>query len=182
MRKNEQRDWKLPAFGEFCPSPIDWARMAAYIDGEGSVLINTQKRGNARAVGFYLRVTVANTDVRLPAWLKETFGGTYNLADTEAYYAKRNWKPAYHWGTSAHRAAWILYNCLPYFIMKREQAELGITLQENLSRYRFRGKGAGQVPSQICEERRELKRRLLVMKARGRILEPAQEKRIQEVS
>jgi hypothetical protein len=180
VRENEQRDWRLPAFGEFCPSPLDWARLAAYIDGEGSILINTQKRGEDKAVGFYLRVTVANTDVRLPIWLKETFGGTYKDANTPSYYVGKNWRRCYHWGASAHRAAWVLYNCMPYFIIKPDQAVLGIQLQESLSHF-TRGPGR-RVPSEIREQRRELKRRLLQMKARGVVLEDDQKKRIEEVS
>jgi hypothetical protein len=180
MKINEHADWKLPAFGEFCPSPLDWGRLAAFIDGEGSILINTQKRGGTEARGFYLRVTVANTDVRLPVWLKETFGGTYKDANTPSYYVGKNVKRCYHWGASARRAAWILHNCAPYFIIKGEQAELGIGLQESLSRF-TRGPGK-RVPPEIHAERKELKRRLLVMKARGAVREAEQEKRIAEVS
>src|ERR1700685_398929 len=125
MKANEHADWRLPAFGEFCPAPTVWAQMAGYIDGEGSILINTQKRGKSEVCGFYLRVTVANTDVRLPVWLKENFGGTYKDANSEKYYEGKNWRRCYHWGASAHRAAWVLHNCLPYLVIKREQAELG---------------------------------------------------------
>lgn len=182
MRVNEQMDWKLPAFGEFCPSPIDWARMAAYIDGEGSVLINTQQ-SKAKAIPsgrFYLRVTVANTDVRLMTWLKNTFGGTFKDANTAKYYEGKNWKTAYHWGASATRAAWVLHNCLPYYIIKREQAEIGIQLQLSMSKFT---RGAGKtLPIELVEERKELKRNLLVMKARGRVIEDAQAERIREVS
>jgi hypothetical protein len=69
-------------------------------------------------------VTVANTDVRLMAWLKETFGGSFKDANTDKYYAGKNWKRSYHWGVSSHRAAWFLHNCMPYFIMKGEQAQI----------------------------------------------------------
>lgn len=164
INQTRKHDWKLPAYDEFCPSPIDWARMAAYIDGEGSILINTQKfQGETR--GFYLRVTVANTDVRLPIWLKENFGGSYKDANTEKYYEGKNWKRAYHWGTSAHRAAWILHNCMPYFIMKAEQAQIGIQLQESLTENDFRGKNS--ITEVEREKRKNLKGRLLVLKAKG---------------
>ena len=65
MKRNEIKNWKVPSFGEHNPSPLDWARLAAFIDGEGSILINTQKSVAASAPRghFYLRVTVANTDV-----------------------------------------------------------------------------------------------------------------------
>lgn len=180
MRCNEHSDWRLPTFGDLCPSPIDWGRMAAYIDGEGSILINTQKRGKSEAIGFYLRITVANTDIRLPQWIKENFGGNYHDSNKTEYYESRNWKRCWHWGCSAHRAAWILHNCLPYLVIKREQAELGLQLQVSLSKF-VRAAGR-QLPSELLEERKAIKKNLLVLKARGVTLEEAQAKRIQEVS
>jgi hypothetical protein len=187
MERKDQRDWKLPAFGEFCPSPTDWAQMASYIDGEGSVLINPRagRRNSGEyttlASTFYLKLTVANTDVRLMVWLKERFGGTYKDANTEKYYEGKNWKRAYHWSASSQQAAWILHNCLPYFVMKREQAEIGIALQDSMKRF-VRGTGSKVLPEEIVSERRELKRRLLVLKAKGKVMEPAQAQRIAEVS
>ena len=44
-------------------------------------------------------------------------------------------------------------------------------------------RGPGKcLPKELVEERRELKRKLLVMKARGRVMEDAQAERIKEVS
>jgi len=167
LRNFAKRDWRTPTFDGLCPTAIDWARLAAYIDGEGSVLINTQKfAGHTEARGFYLRITVANTDVRLPVWLKETFGGTYKDANTAKYYEGKNWKRAYHWGASAYRAAWILRNCLPYFIMKHEQAEIGIQLQESLDLNSRVGRKKS-MSQEIHESRKVLKQRLLVLKAKG---------------
>lgn len=166
MALKHQRDWKLPYFEELCPSELNWAQLASFIDGEGSILINTQKRGGTEAKGFYLRIMVANTDVRLMVWLKERFGGTFVNANTEKYYEGKNWKRAYHWGTSSRRAAWILTNCLPFFVMKTEQAELGIQLQESLELYSRVGRQSS-LPANIHESRKEIKRRLLTLKAKG---------------
>lgn len=183
MTKKYKRDWKLPAFDQLCPSPIEWAQMAAFIDGEGSILINTQKHKSTVATGFYLRVTIANTDVRLPVWLKEHFGGTYSDSNTEKYYEGKNWKRAYHWGASSHRAAWILHHCMPYFVMKADQAQLGISLQESLSQYPSGGNAHDKyLKEDVREVRRDLKRRLLIMKARGKTMMEDQQKRIEEVS
>jgi hypothetical protein len=186
VTKKNQHDWTLPAYDEFCPSPIDWARMAAFIDGEGSVLINPRRSRVDQGISdiaatFYLKLTVANTDVRLMVWLKNTFGGTFKDANTAAYYPGRNNKTAYHWGACSQRAAWILYNCMPYFIMKMEQAQIGIDLQKSLGRAFTRGAGK-RLPFDIVAERRELKVRLLKLKARGKEMQPEQQARIDEVS
>jgi hypothetical protein len=164
MRGKNQVDWQSPEYQGFCPTALNWAQMAAYIDGEGSILINTQ-RPKKVSTGFYLRVTVANTDVRLMVWLKDIFGGTFKDANTDRYYVGKNWKRAYHWGTSSTRAAWILHNCLPYFVLKVEQAQIGLSLQESLSGHNFRG--ANSVTPEVREERQQLKQRLLVLKAKG---------------
>lgn len=168
MHKQPQGDWKQPTFGGLTPTVIDWAKLSAFIDGEGSILINTQRwsvKGRERkSVGLFLRVTVANTDVRLMHWLQERFGGTFKNANTAKYYEGKNWKQSYHWGCTSHRAAWILVNCLPHFVMKGEQAEIGINLQESLGSY-IRGTGA--LPESVRETRIALKQRLLVLKAKG---------------
>lgn len=164
MDKKSQRDWKLPEFDGIRPSAKNWAKLAAFIDGEGSILINTQKWGRSEdACGFYLRVTVANTDVRLMVWLKETFGGTFKDANTDKYYAGKNWKRAYHWGTSSRRAAWILHNCRTEFILKGEQAEIGLQLQVSLDK----GVPGVKTSDSVREGRRGLKQRLLTLKSKG---------------
>lgn len=171
-------DWKSKTYEGRTPSEIDWARMAAYIDGEGSVLINPRsgrKNYVTDASGFYLRITVANTDVRLPIWLKETFGGSYKDANTPKYYEGQNWKRAYHWNTASNRAAWILFNCLPYFVMKHEQAQIGISLQESMNK-EIVGR---TLPEDVVNERRELKSRLLFLKRKGAQAQVEQERELQ---
>jgi hypothetical protein len=169
MAPREKREWKCPSFEGLTPSVIDWAQLAAYIDGEGSILINTQrwnvKGGRSKGFGLALRVTVANTDVRLMQWCKETFGGTFAEANTSKYYEGKNWKHAYHWGAPNVRGAWILFNCLPYFKIKREQAEIGIQLQESVA-LTYRGYSQ-RVPEDVKAHRIGLKQRLLVLKSRG---------------
>lgn len=165
MERKDQRDWKTPCFDGLCPKDVDWARLAAFIDGEGSILINTHSPKGRVNPGFYLRVTVANTDVRLPVWLKETFGGTYKDANTPKYYVGTNWKRCYHWGAASHRGAWILHNCMPYFVMKHAQAEIGIALQESMAKF-TRGPGR-ELPFDLVEERKQLKQELLSLKRRG---------------
>lgn len=183
-----QGEWKSRTYEGLSPSDIDWARLAAFIDGEGSVLINPRSHGSRRAddpVGastFYLKVTVANTDVRLLEWLKANFGGHWKEANSEKYNAGRNVKNCYHWNAASARAAWMLYNCLPWFLIKGEQAQIGIALQESMNKF-IRGSGVSKrIPDEIVAERRDLKRRLLIMKARGKTIPREQQERIEAVS
>ena len=171
--------WKVPEFDARYPMELDWAQMASFIDGEGSVCINTahSKAGPT----FYLLITVANTDVRLMEWISFRFGGSYVRANTGKYYEGRNVKDSWHWTTSGNRAAWILFNCMPYFVIKKEQAEIGIRLQESMDEFSPKFYRTG-LPPELRNKRKELKRKLLVMKMRG--VEPSAEhlKRIEEVS
>lgn len=52
------------------------ARLAAYIDGEGTIGIGKQKRGSWES--FSLRMKVGITDQRLADWLRQNFGGNAN--------------------------------------------------------------------------------------------------------
>jgi len=183
-------EWQNLSYEGLSPSPINWARMAAYIDGEGSILINPRGKGKTRPTvfgptepsTFYLKVTVSNTDVRLVEWIKQRFGGSWKDANTSKYYEGRNAKTMYHWSASSARAAWILYNCFEYFVIKREQAEIGIALQASMTKF-IRGTGQSKsLPDHIIAERRELKRRLLLLKARGKEITPLQLERIAALS
>jgi LAGLIDADG endonuclease len=110
-------------------SPIDWARLAAYIDGEGCISI-ASVRGNSlksRRV-YYANVAITNTDPRLIEWLKNTFGGTVYMQkrQTERHSDK------FTWNAASRHAAVIVGYCLQYFIIKREQAETLLSFQRTI--------------------------------------------------
>lgn len=107
-------------------SKIDWARLAAFIDGEGCIDI-CGGGGNGRGhKPTFLRTFVCNTDPRLIMWCQRTFGGTVRgkpRADRLRH------KPCWQWAVCSNVAVSILQGCLPYFIIKREQAEIGMAYQ-----------------------------------------------------
>ncbi len=116
---------------------IDWARLAAYLDGEGAILINENKspprKTHSRVSHYvYLRVCVTNTDPRLIRWLVQTFGG----AVVTQQHKNPKWRRAYKWHVSCGTAEAILRMCLPYFVCKRDQADLALAFQETLKGYR----------------------------------------------
>ena len=163
------RDWKSPVFGEHCPAQIEWAMMAAYIDGEGSIVMPPRRGQGRTTVTVSLLLHVANTDIRLPQWCQRIFGGSYCVANKSEVYRGRNVKDCYHWSTTATRAAWIIYNCLPFFVIKRDQAELAIALQESITKRNTEKQRPRLLPEEVVQERLELKRKLSQIKKRGRI-------------
>jgi hypothetical protein len=112
-------------------APIDWARLAAYIDGEGCISIKSVKgnRAASRRV-LYVDVSVTNTDFRLTAWLQVTFGGSVYI--NHGNRGNEKWSPAAQWNIASKYAAAILEYCLPYFIIKREQAEVALAFQSTI--------------------------------------------------
>ncbi len=142
----------------------DWARLAAFLDGEGSISIvyathKEPRLTSSRTQYEYVRLTIANTDPRLIVWLVETFGGRVRERE---YRRNANWKTAYWWTSSCRRACELLEQCMPYFIMKKERAELAIALQQTMKR-----SGRGGTPAEVIEQRAVIKARLHVLNAKG---------------
>lgn len=108
------------------PSQVDWARLAAYIDGEGCITI-ARKVLRSGLVRTYLMVYVTNTNPRLPEWIRDTFGGSVQSSGFP--HGNSKWSPMFNWVTGNAQAVWILNGCLPFFVIKREQAEIGIAHQ-----------------------------------------------------
>lgn len=110
-------------------SEMDWARLAAFLDGEGCITIGKTKNSRAQ----YMKVFIANTDPRLMEWLRDTFGGTVNGKKREN---REKHKPCYVW-TVCSQMAWIVLLCvMPYLIIKREQAEVALAFQRTMTRKR----------------------------------------------
>lgn len=134
------------------PSELQWAQLAAFIDGEGAILLNKFNRIDRK--DMWLRVVLANTDLRLPKWCKDIFGGVF-LAEP-----RRNPKHSacFRWHVSCQHAAWVLAGCLPFFIIKREQADIALAFQETLG-------GPGIRVSEEVKARREgMRQQLHAMK------------------
>jgi hypothetical protein len=65
------------------------------------------------------------------------------------------------------QAAWVLRNCLPWFLMKQEQAKVVIEHQESTTPDNFnRGSGI-RTPQDILEYRQMLKNRITELNKRG---------------
>lgn len=111
-------------------SEIDCARLAAYIDGEGTIYINqTRPNGEHRSRTHKLSLSVKNNSVILMLWLKKTFWGSAwpDKKNTVSPLTKRiGWT----WRVNERQAEAVLRRCLPYFIIKRQQAEIGIAFRE----------------------------------------------------
>jgi hypothetical protein len=156
---------------------VDWARLAAYIDGEGSITIASVRgaRPDSRRV-MYVNVAVANTDIRLLEWLRNTFGGTISKFRHKSEHVK--WAQAYVWTVGSRHASALLDRCLPYFIIKREQAEIALAFQRTIltdRRYGCKGR-----PLELIAAQEQLRQDLSTLKGTsGRLKRSTETDRIQ---
>lgn len=155
-RVGPRRMWKAEEFDGHKPTVYDWVRMAAFLDGEGTIDMNSGSRSKPRHI---VRVLLGNTNAKLTLWLEETFGGNVILRHVK----NPNAKDCYVWSCCAARAAWILHNCLPWFLLKGEQAKLMIELQGHLDQKRKR-----VIPTESLIYRDDLKTQLRKLNAKGR--------------
>lgn len=139
---------------------IDFARLAAYIDGEGHIGISVSPpRGRGIAVRHYLVMTVTNTDLRLMNWITSTFGGTCCRANKN--YLKPKTKPCYRWCICEIQSEEVIRRCLPYFIIKAEQARLGLLFRALINE--SRGKRGSPVEADAIERREELRQKVVYL-------------------
>jgi hypothetical protein len=112
------------------PTQLDWARLAAFLDGEGSIRVARQIKNKATQMHwpiYTLLVAVDNTDLRLMSWLTSLFGGTID-DKCHKNRAATGRRQLYRWRATKDERRVVLENCMPYFILKRKQAELGLQM------------------------------------------------------
>lgn len=136
--KAQKRQWRS----------IDLAYLAAFIDGEGTICIFSDRR--CRASGSYLRVCAYNSHAGVIAWIAETFGGSSRIVKREG---RADRKIQFIWEITGRRAAPLLSACLPYFKIKKEQALLYIAVAGTM-------RSGAHVPSNVVEFRRKASERV----------------------
>jgi len=147
------------------PTEIDWARLAVLIDGEGYIGIATafSKKMKWARPHLYLDVRITNTDPRISDWCVSKFGGKVYINKRKAGMEK--WSDTFHWSVSCNKAEAILRGCLPYFLIKREQAEVALAFQSTIDR--AKSNGCKGVPREHVLKQVELRNTLQQMKGKS---------------
>ena len=107
----------------------NWPYLAGLFDGEGCIHISrTECRIgiDCRKLPEYrLVVQITNTDTDLMQWLIKNAGGRFRALIYKN--PKPNWRTCYVWMPNGHKnRGQFLLGILPYLIVKREQALLGL--------------------------------------------------------
>lgn len=121
-------------------SPNQFAYIAGFIDGEGSIMIRKSKPSNGRVnYAYSARVGVKNTKEAPLKLLKEVFGGHYHK-DKVVYQSKSagwvSWNPVYAYNAEHKIALLIIKKLAPYLLIKKQQAILAIKLEGRQGDYR----------------------------------------------
>jgi hypothetical protein len=122
--------------------------LAGIIDGEGSICVDLQRaNGKQRKHDYYcLRLSIVNTNKELMEWLVNTFEGNF-YAQTK-YEGK---KQCYTYRLFGDKLLNVVISCLPYFIIKKPQAEL---VQE--FRKTVLGKTNWNIPKEVLDLRYQM--------------------------
>jgi hypothetical protein len=146
------------------PTETDYMRLAAYIDGEGCIGLHGSMDGTGQR---QLKLAISNTDFRLPIWCHRTFGGRLvpETKDRDQNFDKLGWH------INSKKAADILKQCLPHFIIKREEAELAIAFQATKHYHRN-----NPIPQEVRELRDEMAGKMRLLKRTRLTMEEALEK------
>lgn len=143
-------------------SEVDLARLAAFIDGEGTIGVYLSVEGKKRTLHYRLTLQVANTNQKLIDYFQSFFPGP------NYKYTKKNSKdkPLYTWINTDEKARQALIELLPYFILKKEQAIVGIEFQERCHgrNKQFTGR---KVPIWMANRREEYYQKMKELNKRG---------------
>jgi hypothetical protein len=164
-----KKHWKSEEYLGLKPTSHDWARLAAYIDGEGSINLSlSSRKGTNKTFSLCARVVVTNTDSRLAKWCLDNFGMRfYGHSNNTSPRRSDSWKGCYYAQACGYKAAWILYNCVSWFILKREQAEVVMAHQETIGPDVWQRGSGEKTPQHIIDIRLGYKRRLNELNKRG---------------
>lgn len=101
--------------------------LASFVDGEGSLTINTQGDEWSTMNG---KITVGNTDPTIPKLFHETFGGTLHLRKAQNEKSKRCWQ----WVAQGRAIIPIIQELRPFLRMKQAQADIVLEFCKTLNR------------------------------------------------
>ena len=113
------------------------AYAAGMLDGEGCLGITRVTKSGR--VYHRADVRIANTDVRVMAWLKENYGGWIQGHG----FSKLGTKECFQWHTSGKAMVAFLESVRPYMIIKAEQADIVLAFRKTIRKVTGR-KRSGQ--------------------------------------
>jgi hypothetical protein len=136
--------------------------LTGIIDGEGCVYVNRRKvAGRRKTPGYSVKVVVSITDYSLVEWFSKHAKLTSICTYQPQGNRKRKWVCT--WNNS--KAEWLLNSILPYLVIKKRQAVLGLELLKHLRTTPIvRGK---EISKEVVEYREDIKQQISKLNFRG---------------
>jgi hypothetical protein len=134
------------------------AYTAGLFDGEGSVIISRRgsrsRQDGQRSIYYHLAISVANTHYGVIAFLERFYGGCIN--NGKPYRGK----PIWFWTLHSENASQFLDALLPWLIIKKEEAKIGIEFQNHMNSHTRPGRGHS-IPQDVIDIRESFRSRIV---------------------
>lgn len=107
-------------------SPEEWAFLAGVIEADGSIKADRAPR--CRLPTYHTKIVVTQKPPQLVEWISEHIGGavSYQLTGSNTV---RPGQPKHRWVIGGNEmVTGVLVNILPYLVLKRKEALLGLIL------------------------------------------------------
>jgi len=145
--------------------------IAGFVDGEGCITIikhNTHSKAGGKSPHYQSAVAIAMTDPRVLEIIQKNFGGSLRKRDKSASWKKKHWKQVYHWSIVAQQAIPFIKAIRPYLILKAEEADIAIELQQHIIDRRkdmYGGKrGRNPLSDEVLAHRESLRQKIRNLK------------------
>lgn len=138
------------------------AYLAGLIDGEGYIGIVKVKKGNKkqwfsnREFIFHPILKVAMTDENIIRWLKDSYGGTFEVRKSH-----HNAKESYGWQLRKSQTRDFISKIYPYLRVKKRQAEIILRFPKHIAGY--------PIPDDVYHKRIELYDSMRILNKRGNV-------------
>ena len=113
------------------PEPTDMAYIAGFIDADGYITIDKQKRqlSHHRQPHYYTpRMGVCNRNYDLLEWINATTGSMASFHKRSMTFKKAQWSDCWWLGWTSKALEIIIPQLLPYLKMKDKQAKLALEM------------------------------------------------------
>jgi hypothetical protein len=147
---------KIPDYSHI--SQIDWARLAAWIDGEGCFTIANMNQADPRKQRS-ARIVVSQSDPRLINWLVSNWGGhVHKFMGVNMH--------CFNWTMTGYGVDEIIKHTRPFFIIKGEQADIILAYRATMGWNKISGDRGRKIPDTVLKVRQELEGRMRALKPR----------------
>jgi hypothetical protein len=118
---------------------LDDRYAAGLFDADGCVRINRWQKPNSTHVRFNVIATVANCCLPVIVAMQDTYGGSVQMA--KARPAKDTHRFQYAWHAGSQVARDFLARVRPHLIVKAEEADLALALQNHIDQTAYSAPG-----------------------------------------